>query len=49
MRQGFQKIAGEDGAFMFLDATSVCYEGSPLDAIFDEYFIAQNGLEAYFK
>ena len=41
--------SGEDGAFMFLDATSVCYEGSLLDAIFDEYFIAQNGLEAYFK
>ncbi len=41
--------SGEDGAFMFLDAPSICYEGTPLDPIFDEYFIAQNSLEAYFE
>lgn len=40
---------GAEGAFMFLDTPAVCYTGTPLDPIFHEYFIQQNGLEAYFE
>lgn len=39
---------GTDGDFMFLDASSVCYAGTPLDPIFHEFFIQQNGLESFF-
>ncbi len=39
---------GAEGAFMYLDAVSTCYESTPLDEIFREFYITANGLEAFF-